>query len=65
MSTHSPLPNHPTSDVCIFTLIIQGADQVPDFWEDESPVYRLKAKCEPKDTDDPTPVITISLPSED
>ncbi len=65
MSTHSPLRTHPTPDTCVFTLIIQGADQAPDFQEDESPVYRLMAKCEPKDLEDPTPVITISLPSED
>jgi len=65
MSTHSLLRSHPNPATCVFTLIIQGADQVPDFWEDESPIYRLKAKCEPKDLEDSTPVITISLPSED
>ncbi len=31
MSTHSPLRTHPTPDTCVFTLIIQGADQAPDF----------------------------------
>jgi len=65
MSTHSPLRSHPNPATCVFTLIIQGTDQIPDFWEDEFPVYRLTAKCEPKDLEDPTPVITISLLSED
>jgi len=65
MSTHSPLRSHPNPATCVFTLIIQGAAQAPDLWEDESPIYRLKAKCEPKDLEDSTPVITISLLSED
>jgi len=65
MSTHSPLRSHPNPATCVFTLIIQGAAQAPDLWEDESPIYRLKAKCEPKDSEDSTPVITISLLSED
>lgn len=63
MSTNSPLRTHPTPDICLFSMIVQGADQTPDFWEDEFPLYRLQAKCEPKDFDDPTPVITFSLPS--
>lgn len=65
MSTKSPFRTHPTPDTCLFTLIIQGANRKPDFWEDEFPIYRLQSKCEAKDFDDPTPVVTISLPFED
>lgn len=65
MSTKSPLRTHPTPDTCLFTLILQGANRKPDFWEDEFPIYRLQSKCEAKDFDDPTSVITISLPNED
>jgi len=65
MSTYSPLCSHPNPANCVFTLIIQGADQVPDLWENESPIYCLKAKCEPKDSEDSIPVITFFLLSED
>ena len=65
MSTKSPLRSHPTPDTCLFSLIIQGANQKPDFWENGVPIYRLQAKCEARDFDDPAPVITVSLLHED
>lgn len=65
MSTKSPLRKHPTPDTCMFSVIIQGTDRPPDFWEDGLPVYRLQAKCEAKDFDDPAPVVTVSLLHED
>ena len=65
MSNKSPRRTHPFQDTCLFSVIVEKANKKPDFWEDEFPIYRLQAKCEAKDFDDPTPVVTISLPNED
>ncbi|MEN9871857.1 MAG: hypothetical protein RLZZ171_2849 [Cyanobacteriota bacterium] len=55
----------PTDSAIIeYSVIVEGAERSPDFFEDEFPCYRLWAKCEAKDIDDPTPVITILFPDE-
>jgi hypothetical protein len=55
----------PTDSAIIeYSVIVEGAERSPDFFEDEFPCYRLWANCEPKDIDDPTPVITILFPDE-
>lgn len=54
------------NDVSIinFSVIVEGADQQPDFFEDVFPCYRLLAHCGAKDLNDPQPVITIMFPDE-
>lgn len=55
--------NNDTS-VINFSVIVEGADKQPDFFEDEFPCYRLLAHCGANDFDDPQPVITILFPDE-
>ena len=47
-----------------YSLIVEGSNITPEFFEDGNPCYRLVAQCGAKDIDDPTPVITIMFRGE-
>ena len=52
------------SSIIEYSVIVQGAERKPDFFEDTLPCYRLLAECGAKDLNDPAPVITIMFPDE-
>jgi len=56
--------NRSDSSTIPFSVIVQGAEKKPDFFEDELPCYRLLAQCSPLDFDNPKPAITIMFPDE-
>ncbi len=52
------------SSMIEYSVMVDGAERTPDFFENDCPIYRLWAECGAKDIDDPTPVITIMFPDE-
>ena len=53
------------SSIIEYSVIVEGAERKPDFFEDDFPCYRLLAECGAMDFDDPAPAITISFPGEE
>ena len=51
------------SPIVKYSVIVEEAERIPDFFEDTLPCYRLLAECGAKEIDDPAPAITIMFPN--